>query len=558
MNRTWRHILPFKLCIYLLFATKAYAEVQTTTVPATNTTGEDIVGWDSGPTRRGTLRLLSSCIATMFTCTWTVLHMNVPGYQDSSKRRLARKVKWLLINIVFPEVIFSKAICDLRLALDELRRFDEGCRIHGPIEWKHGHCTGSWEIKYPPFSQLLFRLLLLRWPPSHSSDLSATLGPFSIVRHPCEIDRPSLLDSQKPSSDGSAKQHMLSDEDNGRLESSVRKLAQQKISHTELKNPEWTIVHCYYAQMGGIMCLHKLAGRRGLIGGFPFASPAMIWAFDWANDHHPLKDFALRAADIQDRSKADWLAKGVSILQITWLIVNVAVRGFGGLPVTQLEISAFAFAVMAIGIYMANWWKPKDVLRPTIQSATFKSHTMANMGPVPFVQSFTDGLHWLRSTRSNNEAPRTLWEWNFATATRVKNDLVWMEGAPPYFFIMVGLSSLVFGGMHCIAWNFDFPTMAEMVCWRVASLISAVLPGMVLGLNCLLDYISKHYGKARWNNIPIAERCDDTARFLANCTSVIYMAARMTNIVLMFTCLRACPSGVYKMTPWTRFWPKIS
>ncbi|KAH8757919.1 hypothetical protein F5883DRAFT_358875, partial [Diaporthe sp. PMI_573] len=58
------------------------------------------------------------------------------------------------------------------------------------------------------------------------------------------------------------------------------------------------------------------------------------------------------------RSKADWLAKGISMLQMTWLIINVIVRGTTGLPITQLEISASAFAVMAIGIYMANWWKP--------------------------------------------------------------------------------------------------------------------------------------------------------------------------------------------------------
>jgi hypothetical protein len=284
----------------------------------------------------------------------------------------------------------------------------------------------------------------------------------------------------------------------------------------------------------------------------------MIWAFDWADNQHPLKDFALREADIQDRSKADWLAKGISILQITWLIVNVFVRALTGLPVTQLEISAFAFAVMAIGIYIANWWKPKDVLRPNVQSATFKSHRINNMGTVPFVQSFTDDLHWLRSTRSFNPEPTTFWEWNFANASRVENDLVWMDGEPPYFFIMVGLSSMVFGAMHCVAWNFEFPTTIEERCWRIASLISAILPALVLGLNSILDYISNKYGKSIWKNTLIAERCEDTARFLVNCSSMIYMVARMTVIILMFTCLRASPAGVYQITPWTRFLPKIS
>ncbi|KAG6356943.1 hypothetical protein INS49_014818 [Diaporthe citri] len=550
--------------ICLLSATEAYAAAQNTTalphnttLPQNTTAEEALVGWDAGPARRGTLRLLWSCIATMFTCTWTVLHMNVPGYNDSPMRRLTRKMKWLAINVLFPEFIFSKAVCDLRLALDELRRFDEGLRIHGPIEWKRGHCKGSWEIKYPAFSSIIFRLLLLKWPPAHSSELSSASGPFSTIRRSHSDIQPTSSVLLDQNSDESGKQ-TVPNEDKEESGPNNEKLATGSTPDTELKNPEWTVVHSYYAQMGGILCLHKYAGCAGLTGCFPFASPAMIWAFDWDDNQHPLQDFALRAEDIQDRSKADWLAKGVSMLQITWLIINVLVRGVTGLPVTQLEISAFAFAVMAIGIYVANWWKPKDVLRPTVQSASFKSYGMNDMGTVPFVQSFTDGLHWLRTTRNVNSAPKSFWEWNFATARRVENDLVWMDGEPPYFFVMVGLSSLAFGGMHCIAWNSKFPTTTELVCWRVASLISAILPATVLGINLVLDYISNNYGKCRWNNAPIDELCEDTARVLANCSSMVYMTARLTVITLMFTCLRAAPVGVYQMTPWTRFLPRIS
>lgn len=552
------------LAICLLSATEAYAAAQNTTalphnttLPQNATSEEAVVGWDAGPTRRGTLRLLWSCIATMFTCTWTVLHMNVPGYNDSPMRRLTRKMKWLSINVLFPELIFSKAVCDLRLALDELRRFDEGLRIHGPIEWKRGHCKGSWKIKYPAFSSIIFRLLLLKWPPAHSSELSSTSGPFSTIRRPHSDTQPTGFALLDQTSNENGKQ-TVPDEDKEESGPNNAKFAVGSTLDTELKNPEWTVVHSYYAQMGGILCLHKYAGRAGLTGCFPFASPAMIWAFDWDNNQHPLQDFALRQEDIQDRSKADWLAKGVSMLQITWLIINVLARGVTGLPVTQLEISAFAFAVMAIGIYVANWWKPKDVLRPTVQSASFKSYGMNDMGTVPFVQSFTDGLHWLRTTRNVNSAPKSFWEWNFATTRRVENDLVWMDGGPPYFFVMVGLSSLAFGGMHCIAWNFDFPTTTELVCWRVASLISAILPATVLGVNSVLDYISNNYGKCRWNNAPIDELCEDTARVLAKCSSMVYMTARLTVITLMFTCLRAVPVGVYQMTPWTRFLPRIS
>lgn len=722
MISLWYYFLASTICLFS--ATQTYAAVQ-------NMTAEDpVVGWDAGPNRRGTLRLIWSCVATIFTCTWTVLHLNVPGHKDSPARRLSRKIKWLAINVLFPEFIFSKAICDLRLALDELRRFDEGCRVNGPMEWKRGHCRGYWEIKYPPGSNILYRMLGLQWPPRDLkiADTETPTRPAFWRQH-STVQATTNPAPQHQNSDDTLIQKKFQQDTGVPLPYDEKlKQAMDCTECAELANPSWTIVHSYYAQMGGILCLHKYAGHEGLAGCFPFATPTMIWAFDWVNNQHPLKDFTLREEDIQDRSKADWLAKGISIIQITWLIFNVTVRGMTGLPVTQLEIAAFAFAVMAIGIYVANWWKPKDVSRPTVQSATFKSHIITDTEKHPLVRSFTDGMHWPRSIRRVNPSPKSFWEWNFATVTRVENDLVWLEGEPSYFFVVTGLSSLVFGGMHCIAWNFDFPSRAEHVGWRVASVVTAVLPVVVLGLNFVLDYISNNYGRSRRNKTLIAEleplkclssswwhaamgasfmswnanerttfwflqegdldweerpseeairntrlvneyrkewwthkaeltaeffsaftqfgrhwdglramgekgfrskqqlnefyheveainssfllmqpfnevfwasyedrlkhtvpdsgaeyleatvvehivkafqhaegefgqlqeRCEHAAKIVANLSSIIYVIARLMVIVLMFTCLRAVPVGVYQVTPWTRYFPKIS
>ncbi|GAB1314002.1 hypothetical protein MFIFM68171_04212 [Madurella fahalii] len=67
------------------------------------------------------LGTLSLVWTTIFACTWTVLHLNVPGRNESAWRRGLRKTKWITINMLFFEFVFSKAVCDLRLALDELR-----------------------------------------------------------------------------------------------------------------------------------------------------------------------------------------------------------------------------------------------------------------------------------------------------------------------------------------------------------------------------------------------------------------------------------------------------
>lgn len=68
-----------------------------------------IVGLQNGPNKRGTVALISGCLATVIASTWTVLHLNLPSPRDGA------------FTIVFPEFILFKAICELRKAVDDLR-----------------------------------------------------------------------------------------------------------------------------------------------------------------------------------------------------------------------------------------------------------------------------------------------------------------------------------------------------------------------------------------------------------------------------------------------------
>jgi hypothetical protein len=54
---------------------------------------------------------------------------------------------------------------------------------------------------------------------------------------------------------------------------------------------------------------------------------------------------ALLEAEIQDKSKADALLKGVTACQILVTFVSVVVRWVRGFAVTQLEIATFAFSI---------------------------------------------------------------------------------------------------------------------------------------------------------------------------------------------------------------------
>ncbi|KAK0433778.1 hypothetical protein EV421DRAFT_1718226, partial [Armillaria borealis] len=70
----------------------------------------------------------------------------------------------------------------------------------------------------------------------------------------------------------------------------------------------------------------------------------------------------VRAVDIKDKSKGDGLSKMIVVLQISWFVVQCCARAARKLPITLLEMSTLAFAVLSIVSYAAWWEKPVNVL----------------------------------------------------------------------------------------------------------------------------------------------------------------------------------------------------
>ena len=68
------------------------------------------VGWQDSPLRRGTLTIIESCAITIFACTWTIQHLNVPKPGDSGIQKFLRSFKWMLITAMLPEFILSHAV----------------------------------------------------------------------------------------------------------------------------------------------------------------------------------------------------------------------------------------------------------------------------------------------------------------------------------------------------------------------------------------------------------------------------------------------------------------
>ncbi|KAM7213643.1 hypothetical protein V8F06_010964 [Rhypophila decipiens] len=69
---------------------------------------------------------------------------------------------------------------------------------------------------------------------------------------------------------------------------------------------------------------------------------------------------------IQDKSKADVLAKVLIIAQASWLVLQCVMRLANKLPLATLELNTLAHAICALLSYLFWWEKPLDVAEPIL------------------------------------------------------------------------------------------------------------------------------------------------------------------------------------------------
>ena len=70
-----------------------------------------IHGWTQEPSGRGTWSILWGCLATIFICTWSALHLNVPK-RHGRWYLFFRKLRWMLIATTAPEYVVFNAASD--------------------------------------------------------------------------------------------------------------------------------------------------------------------------------------------------------------------------------------------------------------------------------------------------------------------------------------------------------------------------------------------------------------------------------------------------------------
>ncbi|KAL7812696.1 hypothetical protein V8C44DRAFT_329024 [Trichoderma aethiopicum] len=131
------------------------------------------------------------------------------------------------------------------------------------------------------------------------------------------------------------------------------------------KGRQWTMVHGFYAGMGGFVFDTT---TPEMLHGPPFIPQRRLHVtprgIQLLAKCGLLPDISVE--EIKDKSKTDGSGKLICCIQVGWMVVQAIVRVAVGLPITPLETNTIGHVVCALINYALWWYKPKWIKEPTI------------------------------------------------------------------------------------------------------------------------------------------------------------------------------------------------
>jgi hypothetical protein len=486
---------------------------------------------------------------------------------------ICSKIKWLLITLIFPEFLVGRALQDWILATKASRDPELKALVNG-TEWAIVHAF------YANMGGFIVEVRDEELSPPIRTFHARSMQPPEQIWPPDGIFAAGLAPDDPNATLSNAKYRIASSE--GKVVVSPKQPAvfgksipkevdivqaspvEPTPSFDKDKDAEYgsepsrgVILHANCKQL-------RLLGKWGLINSLPQIS----------------------REEIECRGESDLLVKVTAVGQTLWLLIQVVVRGSRHLPISQLEIATLAFAICAFLTYMFSWDKPQNAklatyvgklrLRNTAQlnylsdesGYSFFGRLIAFFVPKRFCglrpREFLFGLPSARSEGVEIACP---------IFGAIPNDWVCnpVAGNPAIIIPLPGtredplnygvlgtgamISGIIFGAVHCVAWDFHFPTPIEQTLWRIASVVSTC----VLVLHPLI-HTSKVF-LFRW--VPWFNRTKTawiTVVSISGAFSflimVSYVASRMFLMVEIFRTLFFLPSEAYLST-WSSSVPHI-
>ncbi|KAI0069304.1 hypothetical protein BV25DRAFT_1818295 [Artomyces pyxidatus] len=459
-----------------------------------STTSNSSKACDSLHSCRTLYDIVWGSLVTIFACVWTAVHRNVPGPPRDNEPRLRQAVVRLLevgkivgVTLLAPEWVLAWAV----------RQFLNARVLGQKLEEARAEASAAWEAK--------------GW-----VDGGGCIGGKSTSINPWDAEKDDRVPLTRKSS--------FVDTTGGSVkDGQVDKLAVE--GGAGRLRGKWTTKHGFFIIMGGF---HFYEDGEPL---HPLPWWDVVELVKLGNLVPPTE------AEIRGWSQGDVLSKAIAIIQTLWFVIQCVARRFEGLPITQLEVMTLAYTVITVAMYVAWWDKPQNIGVPV--------RVAGRSLPAP-----AKALEIERFWRI------------FAVITGAHDmfvDLREPQAHVPTFYggsvfdehhediiadVVAVVVAMVFGGVHCTAWDYAFPSAVERMIWRVSSVAIVVLPALLI------------LGLVFWNKM------SDTGRDVVVCimafSGLAYVGARVLLLALSFTTLRSLPYEAYEAVQWTLLIPHFT
>ncbi|KAL1979410.1 hypothetical protein VTN96DRAFT_6053 [Rasamsonia emersonii] len=232
---------------------------------------------------------------------------------------------------------------------------------------------------------------------------------------------------------------------------------------------QWTMTHAFYADMGGFV----LQTRDWT----PFPIDAKQLHYLVTEGYIDLPKLDKRV--IVDKNKVDGMLRFITLCQIFWFLVNITGRAVQHLAITTGELTTAAFIVCSFGTTYCWVHKPADITTPdVIETDVSIAQILIRAGdrakkpysrtPLDFVsrkewQWSLYWSNWINILRNMGIVfgPRV------RPVNRFENTIIPEPSRAGYWVSL--LVTLIYASIFICGWNYSFPTRAEKILWRAAS-----------------------------------------------------------------------------------------
>jgi len=116
--------------------------------------------------------------------------------------------------------------------------------------------------------------------------------------------------------------------------------------------------------------------------------------------------------------------------------------------------------------------------------------------------------------------------------------------------VVFAFFGVIFGGLHCIGWDFTYPTPFEQHLWRATSLAITAIPLIVAPTDYILDNFELNRGFAKVVRLVLD--------LVVTILLFIYVPARLSLIAQALALLRNQPQTAFIAVDWAQYIPIFS